>query len=81
MGGKSCMFANPCNECIVRAMCQNECNNLREYLQCLFPYTDRTTTYIARQMRLGLYQVIDNNLWRVYTSGKPSHIITKGKAK
>ncbi len=44
---------NPCKECIVRSMCQNECNDLIVYLQrsLVENYTKGAYKIIARYLR------------------------------
>jgi len=64
-------MVNPCNECIVRAMCEVGCSKLSNYIRGRMKildhphYTKFDYDFVAKSVRNGTYELIHNDtLWR-----------------
>ena len=66
-------MTNPCDKCIVRAMCIDECDGLVEYIQVKIndPH-GWISRYAATQLRLGEYKISNDMIWRM-KDGEPMY--------
>ncbi len=68
-------MVNPCNECIVRAMCENPCDELIQEIRIkINDFHGINPKYIAKQLRTGGYKISDDMIWRVI-DGEPMYRI------
>ncbi len=64
---------NPCNECIVQAMCKIPCDDFVDYIadntsatRIGIPEVSIPAIYVARQIRVGEYKIGKNNIRRIF---------------
>jgi len=66
---------NPCELCIVRAICREACDGLTAFVTSLGAISVLGVDYIARQLRKGRFTVDHNQVIRRISDDKSMHYL------